>query len=146
MLAALGLGLSAGAMLAEAAVLVPYWRSLPAEQFLRWYGQNADRLVRFFGPLEVIAALLALAAAGSSTWHGAPGSASLWIAAALAVGVLLMFFAYFQSVNAGFADGSVAPADVADHLRRWSTWHWARTLIGVLSFLAALVAIQSRST
>jgi hypothetical protein len=133
-------------MLAEGAVLVPYWRSLAPEEFLRWYKRNADRLMRFFGPLEAGAAVLALAAAGASTLHGAPRSGALWLAALLAVGVLLMFFAYFRSVNERFADGSVPPADVAAHLRRWSSWHWARTLLGTLSFVAALLALQSRST
>ena len=33
-LAAVALGLSAGAMLAEGAVMVPYWRSLPPDAFL----------------------------------------------------------------------------------------------------------------
>jgi hypothetical protein len=143
-LAALGLGLSAGALLAEGAVLVPYWRSLPPEEFLRWYKQNADRLLRFFGPLEVIAALLAFAAAGTSALQGLP-AAALWVAALLALAVLLMFFVYFRSVNEGFANGSVASADVPEHLGRWSAWHWARTLLGTLSFVAALLALQSRS-
>jgi hypothetical protein len=145
-LAALGLGLSAGAMLAEGAVLVPYWRSLAPEEFLRWYQRNADRLLRFFGPLEVVAALLAFAAAAAATAYGSPGSAALWVAALLAAAVLLTFFAYFRSVNEGFANGTTAPADVSRHLGRWSAWHWARTLVATLSFAAALVALQSTAT
>jgi hypothetical protein len=145
LLAALGLGLSAGAMLAEAAVLVPYWRSLPPEEFLRWYERNADRLMRFFGPLEVVAALLALAAAAAAAVYGSPASTALWGAALLAVAVLLTFFVYFRSVNEGFAKGTVAPADVPEQLGRWSSWHWARTLLGTLSFAAALAALQARS-
>ncbi len=34
LLAVIALGLSAGAMLTEGAVLVPYWRSLPPDSFL----------------------------------------------------------------------------------------------------------------
>ena len=34
------LGVTAGAMLAEAAVLVPYWRSLAPVDFFDWYSAN----------------------------------------------------------------------------------------------------------
>src|SRR5262245_25378869 len=66
-LAAVGLGLSAGAMLTEGAVLVPWWRSMSPESFLGWYAANAARLFWFFGPLEMASALLAVAA-GVLSW------------------------------------------------------------------------------
>src|SRR6267378_2029146 len=53
-LAAVALGLAAGATLAEGAVLVPFWRSLDPEAFLAWYRRYAALLLRFFGPLEVV--------------------------------------------------------------------------------------------
>ena len=59
-LATLGLGVAAGAMLAEGAVLVPWWRSMPPEAFLRWYADNARRLLEFYGPLEIVGATLTL--------------------------------------------------------------------------------------
>ena len=52
LLAVLGLGLSAGALLAEAGVLVPFWQAQKPEAFLDWYRENASRLLGFFGPLE----------------------------------------------------------------------------------------------
>jgi hypothetical protein len=142
-LAALGLGLSAGAVLAEGAVLVPYWRSLAAAEFLRWYKENGSRLVRFFGPLEVIGAVLAIAAAVASTIHGAEGSRLLWLAALLASAVLLMFPIYFRSVNESFVAGSVPLADVPVALRQWALWHWTRTFVAILAFLVALTAFQA---
>jgi hypothetical protein len=42
-LAVLALGLAAGAVLTEAAVLVPFWRSLPPESFLGWYREISSR-------------------------------------------------------------------------------------------------------
>ena len=39
-LATMALGVAAGAMLAEGAVLVPWWRAMPPEAFLRWYADN----------------------------------------------------------------------------------------------------------
>ena len=68
LLAVASLGIFFGAMLTEGLVLVPYWRSLPAEAFYSWYGANDKRLLGFFGPLTWLAALSALAGAGISVW------------------------------------------------------------------------------
>jgi hypothetical protein len=137
------LGLSAGAMLAEAAVLVPYWRSLPPAEFLRWYAANAERLLVFFGPLEIAAFVLALVALGLRHVRHLPGRAALGLAALLALGVLAPFPAYFQRVNASFAAATIADAAVPGELARWAAWHWARTAIGTAAFVAALLALGS---
>ena len=142
LLAALGLGLSAGAILAEGAVLVPFWRSLPAEEFLRWYRQHAELLLHFFGPLEVVSTVLVIAAAAVSAHVRRPGTALLALAAVLAIAVLLSFPLYFQAANASFAAGTIAAADVPAELGRWAAWHWGRTLIGITAFGATLVAVR----
>ena len=46
-LAVIALGLMAGALLAEAAILVPFWRALPAASFLKWYREHGALLLRF---------------------------------------------------------------------------------------------------
>ena len=55
-LAVLLLGVTAGAMLAEAAILVPYWRSLAPADFFDWYAAHASLLVDFYSPLEIASA------------------------------------------------------------------------------------------
>jgi len=137
--AAVALGVAAGAMLAEAGVLVPWWRFLPAEAFLVWYAENASRLLAFYGPLEVVAAALALAAAALGGRGGRP-----WfvIATTLAVAIL-MFPLYFQHANASFADGSLAPDQVAAALQRWAGWHRARTAMGLVACVAAVVGVRA---
>ena len=85
LLAVLALGLSAGALVAEGAVLVPFWRSLQPESFLAWYRQHATLLLRFFGPLEIVAASLAVVAALVSWLGDEPASGLLAISAVLAV-------------------------------------------------------------
>jgi hypothetical protein len=142
-LAASGLGLSAGALLAEGAVLVPFWRSLESEQFLRWYQQHASLLLRFFGPLEIVPALLVVLATAISLFDGRPGSALLALSSLLAIAVLLTFPLYFRSANTSFAAGTLAAEKVGAELRRWSSWHWARTFVAIAAFVAALLALGS---
>ena len=138
LLATLALGLAAGAVLAEGAVLVPWWRSLPPEAFLTWYAANASRLFWFFGTLEMVSAALVVAAALLVR-------SRLFVAAALlTAGVLAVFPLYFQGVNAGFEAATIAPADVAAELGRWARWHWLRTGMAIAAFAAAVVGFAAR--
>ena len=136
------LGLAAGAMLAEGGVLVPFWRSLPAEAFLAWYAANASRLVDFYGPLEIASAVLALVAAGRHLYAREHAAPFFVVAAALAIAVLLMFPLYFRDANASFATGTIARDAVPTELRRWGSWHWTRTAMGVAAFAAAVRGAQ----
>ena len=137
------LGLAAGAMLAEGAVLVPWWRSLPAEVFLRWYADNGSRLFAFFGPLEMLSAGLAVAA-GVVYRHGPAGARGLFASSAvLAVAVLGLFPLYFQQVNASFASGTIPLDRVPGVLGRWAAWHWLRTAFGLMAFAAAVLGVRA---
>ena len=142
LVAAIALGLMAGALLAEGAILVSFWKLLPPEEFLSWYRRHGALLLRFFGPLEVAAALLAIAAAAVHWLSGSAGRHLLVLSALLAVAVLAVFPLYFQRVNASFAAATIPVDRVASELRRWSSWHCARTLIATAGFVAALVALN----
>jgi hypothetical protein len=144
LLAVVALGLTAGALVTEGAVLVPFWRSLAPESFLAWYRQHAALLLRFFAPLEIGAAALAVLAALVSWFGGQPGSGLLAVSAVLSVLVLAAFPLYFQRANASFAEGTIATAQVDAELRRWSSWHWVRVALAVAAFTAAVEAARSQ--
>ena len=136
------LGLSAGAMLAEGAVLVPWWRSLPPASFLQWYASNAMRLFDFFGPLEIAGAALALAASALHLARRRPASGWFLASTVLAVAILAAFPIYFQEVNASFAAGTVEPERVGPELARWASWHWGRTALGIVACGAAVRGVR----
>ncbi len=137
------LGLSAGAMLAEGAVLVPWWRSLPPGSFLQWYASNATRLFDFFGPLEIAGAGLALGASALHLVRGRPAGAWFVASTVLAVAILSAFPIYFQEANASFATGTIEPERVGSELARWASWHWGRTALGILACGAAVRGVRA---
>lgn len=143
LLAVLVLGLSAGAMLAEAAILVPYWQTLSADQFFDWYTSNAELLVGFYSPLQIASAVLALVATILSAIGRRP--TRLWaLATVLSLVVLGLFFVYFKGANADFADRSVARQDLPAVLQTWGAWQWARVAFGTGAFAAAVAAVMRR--
>ncbi len=143
LLSVLALGLMAGALVAEGAILVRFWRSVPPEVFLSWYKRNAALLQNFFGPLEIAAAVLTIAAA-ALTWIGHRPGRELFAASALfGIAVLAAFPLYFQRANASFATGTIAVVRVAEELRRWSAWHWVRTVLAIIGFACAAAACRA---
>ena len=135
------LGVFAGAMLTEAGVLVPYWRSLEARTFHAWYRANAARLARFFGAITWIAGLSALAWALLSVVSGEPRMTRAMVTAGLMLTTVAMFPVYFKRANAGFVAGQASSDETAHALQRWATWHWVRTAISFGAFAAAVAAM-----
>ena len=141
LLSAASLGVFVGANVTEGGLLVPWWRSLAPDEFLRWYAANARRLLDFFSPLTTATALIVLAAALASLWDAHPGRWAAVVAAGLMIVVVASFFIYFQGANASFATGSVGVEGVAAALRSWGRWHWARTALSGAALVAALRAL-----
>ena len=134
------MGIFCGAMLTEGLVLVPYWRSLPAEAFVTWYQANDKRLVGFFGPVTWLAALSALIAAGIFLWTAHPGRWYAGASAACVLVVVSMFFVYFERANATFSRGSLSVNELRVELNRWAAWHWARSGLSLVALTAAILA------
>jgi len=139
LLSSAALGLFVGAMLTEGGVLVPYWQSLAAAEFLAWYKANDARLLAFFAPLTTIVALLVWATAIVSVWEGHAARWLAVVAALLMFAVVSMFFVYFEQANASFAAPTIRVDDVATELARWATWHWVRSALSCAALAAALL-------
>jgi hypothetical protein len=142
LLAAAGLALFIGALFTEAMVLVPMWRALQPQEFFALHAAHAHRLYRFFAPLTVIATLLAVAAAATSLATQRPQTAASLVAAALTLVVLSTYPLYFQRANASFAAASISHQDLPAELKRWASWHWFRTVVGLVALASALLALR----
>jgi len=135
-------GVFAGSMLTEAGILVPYWRSLDADTFHRWYRANAARLVGFFGPLTWLAGLSALTSALWSSAVEEKGNPWAAAAAALMLVIVVMFPAYFKRANASFVTGLGSTEETVRALRTWAAWHWTRTALSIGALVAATLAAR----
>ena len=140
LLAVASLGIFFGAMLTEGLVLVPYWRSLPAEAFYSWYAANDKRLLGFFGPLTWLAALSAVAAAVTSLWTAHPGRWYAVLTAACLLVVVSMFFVYFERANTAFSGGGMPANQLRAELDRWAAWHWVRSGLSLVALTTAILA------
>lgn len=136
------LGLFIGALLAEGALLVPYWRSLRSDDFFALHKEFGPRLYRFYAPLTIAATVLALVAAITSVATAHPGRWSAVTASLLTLSMIAIYSFYFQPANAKFAAASISANELPAELARWAFWHWVRVAIGIIAFAASLLAVQ----
>lgn len=138
------LGVFAGALLAEAALLVPYWRELAPQDFYRLHPVYAPRLFRFFAPLTIAVPLIAVCSAVVALVLRAPGRRYGVAAAVLSLTVVATYFVYFKQANDAFADRAVAEHALAGELARWAAWHRGRTGLACVAFALSLLALRAR--
>jgi hypothetical protein len=86
-------------------------------------------------------AALALATAVVVLLDRSPGRWLAVLVAAIALVAVAMFPLYFQHVNASFAAGTVAPADLAAELARWDRWHRVRMVLSVVALVLGLFSL-----
>jgi len=127
------IGLYAGSLLTEGMILVPYWRRMSAEEFFSGHSGMGPSLYRYFAPLTVLAVMLSVVTAVLA------GGRHIW-AAGLCLTALAIFFLYFKKANASFADHSLSHEDLPAELKRWSAWHWTRTVILIVALLVSVSA------
>lgn len=141
--AILALGISAGASLAEVTLLVPFWKTLNANDFFSWYQDNQERLVAFYSPLQIWSAVLALLAL---VIHGLARNRGKWmmlISTLFALGVLATFFMFFKEANGALAAGPMPESQLAVALEVWGNWQWIRIALGSLAFAFAVLAFPA---
>ena len=128
------LGLYAGSLLTEGAVLVPIWRRLPGEEFFRMHADIGPRLFQYFAPITIAGVAAPVIYAGVTLAAGRQSPALVLAAAGLCIAALLTYPLYFRSANQRFADRSISKEALGSELARWALVHWARTILVVTAF------------
>jgi hypothetical protein len=137
------LGLLVGALLAEGALFVPYWKTLEAEKFLKLHKEYGPRLYKFFAPLTIAATNLAVVMAVVSVVTAQNGRWATAIAGIFAASMVGIYFVYFKNANESFAVGKISADELKAELNRWEKWHWLRVVVGILALTAALFGLAA---
>ena len=140
--ACLVLGLLAGGMLVIGVAFVSFWKSLSPNDFQTWFASYSHLIGRLMIPLG-IGSVAATGAALVACWSGsATRRGWLLLAALSAIGVVATYPIFFAGTNESFVRGGLSDSTMRSLLDRWATWHWIRTGLGTVGFLAALRALQ----
>lgn len=142
MLAVTASGLLAGALVTEACILVPYWKTMSPEDFLRLHPTLAPLLFRFYAPLTIAGTILPLAVCALH-WAFEPTALLPWsLSAACGIGLIGFYFGFFQAANRQFEQGT-SPNEASMVLSKWAKMHQARTVVAVLGSIFAALGLQA---
>ena len=136
------LGLLVGSLLTEAIILVPYWRTMPAKEFLALHHSLGPKLLAYFKPLTILATFAPVLTAVVTFVLGEVFHWLSIVPAVLTLIMLVIYFGYFKGANESFKSGSVGAEGLADELARWAKWHWLRVVIGCVAFFVSLLVLS----
>jgi hypothetical protein len=136
------LGLLTGGMLVIGVSLVSFWKSLSPTDFQAWFASHSHLIGRLMIPLGVGGSAVAVAAV-IACWRGSVMRPRWLLTAAVStVSVMITYPLFFAATNEAFVGGGLSDSAVRSLLSQWVVWHWIRTGLGALGFMAALRALH----
>lgn len=135
-----------GSQITEGVLLVPYWQSLDADSFSVYYRQFGPSIAQFYTVLTIVAALIPVAVAIDCRRKHAKAFRFAVVSSFLAALFIACFYVYFKGANDLFYQATLSEADLQKELVTWSTWHWGRIVIEVLSMIYLMLALSQVSS
>ncbi|MEP6763959.1 MAG: hypothetical protein ABJB66_06595 [Gemmatimonadaceae bacterium] len=140
----IGLGLQIGAGLYEARVIVPLWIHDAPEATIEFFNppMRIDAGRRFWMLLTPIVGVLSIANLYFA-WENVADTLQLWLFASVASSaVFVVTMAYFVPTLISFATGAqMDQRKLVFRARLWAALNWARALVLVAAWIAALQAL-----
>ncbi|MCU0469803.1 MAG: DUF1772 domain-containing protein [Arcicella sp.] len=135
------LGTFFGTQLAEAALIVPFWKDLSADEFFGFYKTYGKKLHQFYAPLTIAAVILPIATLVCSLFSKSKTDLLMWLMVFFVVLFFATFFVYFKEANLSFTERTISNEALTKELIKWSNWHWGRVICEGLAFGCGLVLL-----
>jgi hypothetical protein len=136
------LGIFFGTQPAEAALIVPYWKDLSADNFFAFYKTYGKKLHQFYAPLTIAATILPIL---TFVCHMIIGKSKtdflMWLMTAFTVLFFATYFLYFKEANVSFTERTISNEALAQELIRWEKWHWGRVVCEAVAFGCGLILL-----
>ena len=118
-------------------VLVPWWRNMAPSEFRAWFSAHGKRIGGVMIPLGVWSFVAATGAAVLDRQRGST------LAAAATAGVVGVTVAVNEPLNERWwSDEPMSDDEVSASLDRWTRWHDARLVFGLVAVVAAARACR----
>ncbi|MCP4441172.1 MAG: DUF1772 domain-containing protein [Aureispira sp.] len=132
------LGIFLGAQITEAVLFVPYWKTLSADEFFKFYKKYGKQIHRFFAPLTILATFLPLTIVSYSFIYQLDNQILFALMGISTVAFFSTYFLYFKKANRSFTERSLSNEALPHELLRWGNWHWGRVCFEFIAFVCSL--------
>lgn len=132
------LGIFLGTQLAEAALIVPYWKGLSPDHFFAFYKTYGNKLHQFYSPLTIAATILPVIALVWSLLTKQKIDLFMWIMVVFTLLFFSTYFLYFKEANLSFSERTITNEILPYKLKEWANWHWGRISCESVAFVCGL--------
>lgn len=133
------LGMFFGTQLAEAALIVPYWKALSSDGFFDFYITYGDGLHQFYAPLTLAATIFPTLTIAHSLLTKSKTDMLIWMMFIFTLLFFATYFVYFKEANLSFAERTLSNEALQTELIIWGYWHWTRVFFEGVAFVCGLV-------
>ncbi len=135
------LGIFLGTQLAEAMLIVPYWKGMSTEEFFAFYKIYGKKLHQFYSPITIAATILPVFTFVWSLLTKQKIDLLLWMMVVFTLLFFSSYFVYFKEANLSFTEQTIANELLPDKLNEWANWHWGRVTCEAIAFVCGLILL-----
>lgn len=135
------LGIFLGTQLAEAALIVPYWKELSSDSFFELHKTYGAKLYQFYAPLTIASTILPIATFVYSLLSNSKTDILMWIMFVFTLLFFATYFIYFKEANLSFAERTISNEALQNEITKWGNWHWARVFCEAIAFVCGLLLL-----
>lgn len=135
------LGIFLGAQLAEAVLIVPYWKTLSSDSFFELHQTYGHRLYQFYAPLTIAATIFPITTFVHSLLNKSKTDILMWLMFIFTLLFFATYYIYFKEANLGFAERTISNEALQMELAKWGNWHWVRVFCEGVAFVCGLILL-----
>ncbi len=135
------LGIFLGSQLAEAALIVPYWKDLPSDDFFALSKKYGEKVYDFYAPLTILAVIFPSSTFFYSLLSNSKTDVYMCLMFIFTLAFFSMYYIYFKGANTAFYERTVSNEALSFELIKWGNWHWARVCCEVGAFMSSLILL-----
>lgn len=131
-----------GSQITEGLLLLPYWKSLPANEFYGYYAEFGPKIGQFYTILTIIAAVIPLLLTIYCLVKKSPALRYAVVSTVFAIAFISFFYIYFKGANQQFLEAALEADQLKTELQIWGNWHWIRVGVEFLSLGFLILALN----
>lgn len=131
-----------GSQITEGALLLPYWKTLPANEFFGYYSEFGPAIGQFYTILTIIAAVIPVFLGIYCFVKKSPALKYSLVSILFSVTFVAFFYIYFKDANQQFLDAALNPDQLKAELRIWGNWHWVRVFVEFLALVFLILTLN----
>jgi hypothetical protein len=136
------LGIFLGTQLAEAVLLVPYWKELSSDDFFILHKTYGKRLYQFYAPITIAATIFPTITFVYSLLNKPKIDILMWLMLIFTLLFFATYYIYFKEANLSFAERTISNEALPNELIKWGKWHWARVSCEAIAFVCGLILLS----